>query len=135
VVARLAVAEVDFAALLVRRAAVVAALFVAVALRAVARFAGAALRAVVRFALQNGAGADIIFAAGTTGEWDRIDNSRRQAVARNEMRGEAAIERVGRADPLARQREIEADAAGTEIEEAARADIGEEADPGLRHRQ
>ncbi len=39
-------------------------------------------RAVVRFALQNGAGADIIFAAGTTGEWDRIDNSRRQAVAR-----------------------------------------------------
>ena len=39
-------------------------------------------RAVVRFALQNGAGADIIFAAGTTGEWDRIDNSRRQAVTR-----------------------------------------------------
>ena len=39
-------------------------------------------RAVVRFALQDGAGADIIFAAGTTGEWDRIDNSRRQAVAR-----------------------------------------------------
>ena len=39
-------------------------------------------RAVVRFALQNGAGADIIFAAGTTGEWDRIDNPRRQAVAR-----------------------------------------------------
>jgi dihydrodipicolinate synthase/N-acetylneuraminate lyase len=39
-------------------------------------------RAVVRFALQDGAGADIIFAAGTTGEWDRIDNPRRQAVAR-----------------------------------------------------
>jgi dihydrodipicolinate synthase/N-acetylneuraminate lyase len=39
-------------------------------------------RAVVRFAIQNGAGADIIFAAGTTGEWDRIDNPRRQAVAR-----------------------------------------------------
>ena len=38
-------------------------------------------RAVIRFALQDGAGADIIFAAGTTGEWDRIDNSRRQAVA------------------------------------------------------
>jgi dihydrodipicolinate synthase/N-acetylneuraminate lyase len=37
-------------------------------------------RAVVRFALQDGAGADIIFAAGTTGEWDRIDNPRRQAV-------------------------------------------------------
>lgn len=39
-------------------------------------------RRVVRFALQNGAGADIVFAAGTTGEWDRIDNSRRQAVVR-----------------------------------------------------
>ncbi len=39
-------------------------------------------RAVVRFALQNGAGADIIFAAGTTGEWDRIDNQHRQDVAR-----------------------------------------------------
>jgi dihydrodipicolinate synthase/N-acetylneuraminate lyase len=39
-------------------------------------------RALVRFAIQNGAGADIIFAAGTTGEWDRIDNPRRQAVAR-----------------------------------------------------
>ena len=39
-------------------------------------------RAVVRYALQDGAGADIIFAAGTTGEWDRIDNPRRQTVAR-----------------------------------------------------
>jgi dihydrodipicolinate synthase/N-acetylneuraminate lyase len=39
-------------------------------------------RAVVRFALQDGMGADIIFAAGTTGEWDRIDNPRRQQVAR-----------------------------------------------------
>ena len=35
-------------------------------------------RAVVRFAIQGGAGADIIFAAGTTGEWDKIDNPRRQ---------------------------------------------------------
>ncbi len=35
-------------------------------------------RAVVRYALQ---GAQIIFAAGTTGEWNRIDNSRRQLVA------------------------------------------------------
>ncbi len=39
-------------------------------------------RALIRFAIQDGAGADIIFAPGTTGEWDRIDNSRRQAVAR-----------------------------------------------------
>jgi dihydrodipicolinate synthase/N-acetylneuraminate lyase len=39
-------------------------------------------RAVVSYALQDGAGADIIFAAGTTGEWDRMDNPRRQAAAR-----------------------------------------------------
>src|SRR5271163_2559773 len=39
-------------------------------------------RAVIRFALQDGAGADVIFASGTTGEWDRIDNQRRQTVAR-----------------------------------------------------
>jgi len=39
-------------------------------------------RAVVRYALQDGVGADIIFAAGTTGEWDRIDKARSQAVAR-----------------------------------------------------
>jgi dihydrodipicolinate synthase/N-acetylneuraminate lyase len=39
-------------------------------------------RELVRFVIQNGAGADIIFAAGTTGEWDRLDNPRRQAVAR-----------------------------------------------------
>ncbi|HUY26836.1 MAG TPA: dihydrodipicolinate synthase family protein [Candidatus Binataceae bacterium] len=37
-------------------------------------------RAVVRFVVQDGRGADIVFAAGTTGEWDRIDNSRRQTV-------------------------------------------------------
>jgi len=39
-------------------------------------------RAVVRWAVQEGAGADIIFAAGTTGEWDRLDNPRRQQIAR-----------------------------------------------------
>lgn len=36
----------------------------------------------VRHVLQGGAGADIIFAAGTNGEWDRIDNPRRQQVTR-----------------------------------------------------
>jgi dihydrodipicolinate synthase/N-acetylneuraminate lyase len=35
-------------------------------------------RALVRFAIQNGRGADVIFAVGTTGEWDRLDNRRRQ---------------------------------------------------------
>ncbi len=38
-------------------------------------------RAVIRYVLQGGAGADIIFAAGTTGEWNRMDNPRRQLVA------------------------------------------------------
>jgi dihydrodipicolinate synthase/N-acetylneuraminate lyase len=39
-------------------------------------------RAVVRFAIQGGRGADILFAVGTNGEWDRIDNPRRQQAAR-----------------------------------------------------
>jgi dihydrodipicolinate synthase/N-acetylneuraminate lyase len=37
-------------------------------------------RAVIRYAVQDGTGANIIFAAGTTGEWNRLDNRRRQAV-------------------------------------------------------
>jgi dihydrodipicolinate synthase/N-acetylneuraminate lyase len=39
-------------------------------------------RAVVRWAVQNGHGANIVFAAGTTGEWDKLDNPRRQQIAR-----------------------------------------------------
>ncbi|MHA7840110.1 MAG: dihydrodipicolinate synthase family protein, partial [bacterium] len=39
-------------------------------------------RAVVRHVVQDGQGADIIFSAGTTGEWDKIDNETRQAVIR-----------------------------------------------------
>ena len=39
-------------------------------------------RAVVRWAVQDGAGANIVFAAGTTGEWNRLDNPRRQQIAR-----------------------------------------------------
>jgi dihydrodipicolinate synthase/N-acetylneuraminate lyase len=37
-------------------------------------------RALVRFVVQGGQGADIVFAAGTTGEWDRIPNPLRQRV-------------------------------------------------------
>jgi dihydrodipicolinate synthase/N-acetylneuraminate lyase len=37
-------------------------------------------RAVVRHVVQDGSGADIIFSAGTTGEWDKVDNETRQAV-------------------------------------------------------
>lgn len=39
-------------------------------------------RALVRHVVQDGSGADIIFSAGTTGEWDKIDNDTRQAVIR-----------------------------------------------------
>jgi dihydrodipicolinate synthase/N-acetylneuraminate lyase len=39
-------------------------------------------RAVVRHVVQEGQGADIVFSAGTTGEWDKIDNDTRQAVIR-----------------------------------------------------
>ena len=39
-------------------------------------------RAVVRFCIQDGHGADILFAVGTNGEWDRIDNSHRQQASR-----------------------------------------------------
>ncbi len=37
-------------------------------------------RAAIHFAVQQGRGADIIFAAGTNGEWNRLDNPRRQRV-------------------------------------------------------
>ena len=58
-------------------------------------------RALVRYAIQDGAGADIIFAAGTTGEWNRMDNPRRQLVSQiavDECRprcGLAGASRVG----------------------------------------
>jgi len=39
-------------------------------------------RAAVRFCIQDGRGADIIFAVGTNGEWDRINNAHRQEASR-----------------------------------------------------
>ena len=39
-------------------------------------------RRVVRHVVQDGVGADILFAAGTTGEWDRLANPLRQQVVR-----------------------------------------------------
>ncbi|HKJ24075.1 MAG TPA: dihydrodipicolinate synthase family protein, partial [Myxococcota bacterium] len=39
-------------------------------------------RAVVRHVVQGGRGADVVFAAGTTGEWDRVTNPVRQQVIR-----------------------------------------------------
>ena len=38
-------------------------------------------RALVRYAIQQGTGANILFAGGTTGEWNRLDNPQRQIVA------------------------------------------------------
>jgi len=37
-------------------------------------------RVVPRFVIQGGSGADVVFAAGTTGEWDRVPNRIRQRV-------------------------------------------------------
>ena len=37
-------------------------------------------RALVRYVIQDGYGADVVFAAGTTGEWDRVTNGVRQRV-------------------------------------------------------
>jgi dihydrodipicolinate synthase/N-acetylneuraminate lyase len=37
-------------------------------------------RAVVRHVIQDGHGADVVFAAGTTGEWDRLDHRTHQRV-------------------------------------------------------
>lgn len=37
-------------------------------------------RNVVRYVIQDGHGADVVFAAGTTGEWDRVSNEIRQRV-------------------------------------------------------
>ena len=39
-------------------------------------------RAAVSFCIQDGHGADILFAVGTNGEWDRIDNAHRQEASR-----------------------------------------------------
>jgi dihydrodipicolinate synthase/N-acetylneuraminate lyase len=39
-------------------------------------------RALVRHVVQDGFGADVVFSAGTTGEWDRVPNRTRQQVTR-----------------------------------------------------
>jgi dihydrodipicolinate synthase/N-acetylneuraminate lyase len=57
-------------------------------------------RALVRFALQDGFGADVLFAVGTTGEWDRMDNPRRQQAAR------VVVDECRRTSPAARPVEV-----------------------------
>src|SRR5579859_646591 len=51
------------------------------------------------------------------------------------MRREAAIERVGGAEPGAGEAKVAAYLARAQIEEPRRADIGKETDPGLGHRE
>jgi dihydrodipicolinate synthase/N-acetylneuraminate lyase len=51
-------------------------------------------RAVVRHVLQDGYGADVVFAAGTTGEWDKVDNDVRQRVV------QVCVEEVAKANSL-----------------------------------
>jgi len=58
-------------------------------------------RAVVRFVLQDGYGADVVFAAGTTGEWDRLGNALRQRVLQV-CTEEVAKANRGRADASGR---------------------------------
>jgi dihydrodipicolinate synthase/N-acetylneuraminate lyase len=52
-------------------------------------------RALVRHVVQDGAGADIIFSAGTTGEWDKIDNDTRQGVIRACSEEVTALNKTG----------------------------------------
>jgi dihydrodipicolinate synthase/N-acetylneuraminate lyase len=58
-------------------------------------------RALVRFVLQEGYGADVVFAAGTTGEWDRVPNTLRQRLLQV-CTEEVAKANSGRADPAGR---------------------------------
>jgi len=58
-------------------------------------------RALVRYVLQQGYGADVVFAAGTTGEWDRVPNALRQRVLQV-CAEEVAKANSGRADPAGR---------------------------------
>ena len=58
------------------------------------RLVDADQRAVVQFVIQEGYGADVVFAAGTTGEWDRVDNRVRQQVV------QVCAEEVAKANAL-----------------------------------
>src|SRR5215475_4129720 len=42
-------------------------------------------RQVIRHVIQNGYGADVVFGAGTTGEWNRIANAERQRIMEIEV--------------------------------------------------
>jgi dihydrodipicolinate synthase/N-acetylneuraminate lyase len=55
-------------------------------------------RRLIRFLMQSGRGADVIFAMGTTGEWDHLDQRRRHNVIR------IAVEEVRKQNPRLTQR-------------------------------
>ncbi len=73
-------------------------------------------------------------AGSPLGPAERFDQRLDRALGQN-MGGKAAIKRVRRAQPGAAEPEIAADMAGAAVEEPGGADIGKEADRGLRHRQ
>jgi dihydrodipicolinate synthase/N-acetylneuraminate lyase len=54
-------------------------------------------RRLIRFLIQGGRGADVIFAMGTNGEWNRLDQPRRQLVM------QIAVEEVGKSNPRLEQ--------------------------------
>lgn len=55
-------------------------------------------RRLVRFLIQSGRGADVLFAMGTTGEWNRVDRPLRHAVMR------IAVEEVRKSDSVLSRR-------------------------------
>ena len=65
----------------------------------------------------------------------QLTEQRLDGITFHGMRNEAAIERVRRIHARAGQAEIAPDMPGAAVEKARRADIGKEADPGLRHRE
>src|SRR5205085_7931845 len=68
-------------------------------------------------------------------QMSELRNQLRDAVARYEMGGEAAIENVGGPKPDSGEPEIAADTPGTKVQKPGGADIGEQPDSGFRHRQ
>jgi hypothetical protein len=73
---------------------------------------------------------DIVDAGGL-----EVHHHRRHAGRRREMRPEAGVEDVGRLDAVAGEAEIDAELARHVRQVVAGTDIGEQADPRLRHRQ
>jgi dihydrodipicolinate synthase/N-acetylneuraminate lyase len=89
-------------------------------------------RALVRYVIQDGYGADVVFAAGTTGEWDRLHNRVRQRVIQvcaEEVAKANAQLRLGRAE---RDVELWAGITAPSPEDARELEVAVEAAPPRR---